>query len=73
MQRSGGGAFSREIIVNSRRPLIPIVIRFELTCADAGLGNLGIPMGLPLPLATLASLGGLYRLAKLSSSPPSLA
>ena len=41
MQRSGGGAVSREINVNSRRPLIPtvgtasmppnVVINFEFT------------------------------------------
>lgn len=29
MQRSGGGELSREIIVNSRRPLIPTVTCFE--------------------------------------------
>jgi len=34
MQRSGGGAVSREINVNSRRPLIPDVIRLETLDPD---------------------------------------
>ncbi|QEF97182.1 hypothetical protein Mal15_12200 [Stieleria maiorica] len=29
MQRSGGGAVSHEINVNSRRPLIPVVLQYK--------------------------------------------
>ena len=36
MQRSGGGAFFGEINVNSRRPLIPDVIRLTLPDWFAG-------------------------------------
>ncbi|TWU10043.1 hypothetical protein Pla52o_58000 [Novipirellula galeiformis] len=40
MQRSGGGAVSREINVNSRRPLIPNVRRlFNLKCKGYTLDN----------------------------------
>ena len=39
MQRSGGGAVSREINVNSRRPLIPVVRRYETNDAQHDLGQ----------------------------------
>lgn len=39
MQRSGGGTVPFEIKVNSRRPLIPTVIRLESTCCMTALQN----------------------------------